>query len=127
MPAVTSAVTAELLRYCDDLRLPVAVERVLNKIIVTPRMHGIHHSFVMEETNSNYSTIFRWWDALHGSLNLGIRQSEVTIGVPAYSIPDDNGVSSLNAMPFKRQRDYWKMPDGTHPMRTAHDNKLILE
>ena len=82
---------------------------------------------VEEETNSNYSTIFRWWDALHGSLNLGIRQSEVTIGVPAYSLPDDNGVLALNAMPFKRQRDYWKTPDGTHPVRTAHDNKLILE
>ena len=111
----------------SNLRLPVPVERMLNKIIVTPRMHGIHHSYVKEETNSNYSTIFRWWDTLHGSLNLGIRQSEVTIGVPAYSLADDNGVSALNAMPFKRQRDYWKTPDGTHPVRLAHDKRTILE
>jgi sterol desaturase/sphingolipid hydroxylase (fatty acid hydroxylase superfamily) len=115
----------ETVFHHSNLRLPVTIERLLNRVIVTPRMHGIHHSIVMEETNSNYSTIFRWWDVMHGSLNLGIRQSEVTIGVPAYSSPDDNGVLALNAMPFKRQRDYWKMPDGSHPVRPARDNKLI--
>jgi len=118
--------SCETVFHHSNLRLPVAVERMINKVIVTPRMHGIHHSYVKEETNSNYSTIFRWWDTMHGSLNLGIRQAEVTIGVPAYSQADDNGVLALNAMPFKRQRDYWKMPDGTHPVRPVHDNKLIL-
>lgn len=119
--------SCETVFHHSNLRLPIGAERLLNKIIVTPRMHGIHHSYVMEETNSNYSTIFRWWDAMHGSLKLGIRQPDVTIGVPAYSLPDDNGVLVLNAMPFKRQRDYWKLPDGSHPVRPAHDNKLILE
>lgn len=119
--------SCETVFHHSNLRLPVPVERLLNKVIVTPRMHGIHHSFVMEETNSNYSTIFRWWDTAHGSLNLGIRQSDVTIGVPGYSLPDDNGVLTLNAMPFTQQRDYWKKPDGTYPVRPAHDKKLILE
>lgn len=119
--------SCETVFHHSNLRLPVAAERMLNRVIVTPRMHGIHHSYVKEETNSNYSTIFRWWDTMHGSLNLGIRQSEVTIGVPAYSMPDDNGVLALNIMPFTQQRDYWNMPDGTHPVRPAHDNKMIME
>ena len=75
-------------------------------------MHGIHHSFVMEETNSNYSTIFRWWDWLHGTLDLGVPQNDITIGVPAYSAPGDNGFIRLNLMPFEKQRDYWRLPDG---------------
>ncbi len=119
--------SCETVFHHSNLRLPVAVERMLNKVIVTPRMHGIHHSFVTEETNSNYSTIFRWWDSIHGSLNLGISQSEVTIGVPGYSLPDDNSVLALTAMPFKSQRDYWKTPDGTRPVRPAHDKKQMME
>jgi sterol desaturase/sphingolipid hydroxylase (fatty acid hydroxylase superfamily) len=34
------------------------LERVLNWVLVTPRMHGIHHSQVRDETNSNYSVVF---------------------------------------------------------------------
>ena len=119
--------SCETVFHHSNLRLPVTVERMLNRVIVTPRMHGIHHSYVKEETNSNYSTIFRWWDAMHGSLNLGIRQPEVTIGVPGYSLRGDNGVLALNVMPFTQQRDYWNMPDGTHPMRPAHDKKQMME
>ncbi len=37
----------------SNLRLPLGIERLLNKIIVTPRMHGVHHSAVGPETNSN--------------------------------------------------------------------------
>src|SRR5207244_4155870 len=39
----------------SNWRLPFAFERVLNWLIVTPRMHGIHHSIVQRETNSNFS------------------------------------------------------------------------
>ncbi len=109
--------TCETAFHHSNIRIPVRAERLLNTVIVTPRMHGIHHSTVMEETNSNYSTLFRWWDALHRSLNLGAAQSEVTIGVPAYLGTGDNGLWSLLLMPFLRQRDYWRTPDGSRPAR----------
>ena len=68
----------------SNVRLPITFERVLNKIIVTPRMHGIHHSIVKDETNSNYSVIFRWWDLMHRTVRLNVKQADVVIGVPAY-------------------------------------------
>jgi len=37
----------------SNVRLPIRLERLLNKVLVTPRMHGIHHSQVEGETNSN--------------------------------------------------------------------------
>jgi len=37
----------------SNWRLPIRIERILNWLIVTPRMHGIHHSIVQRETNSN--------------------------------------------------------------------------
>ena len=42
----------------SNLRLPIRLERWLNRFLVTPRMHGIHHSQVRRETNSNYDVVF---------------------------------------------------------------------
>lgn len=101
----------------SNVRLPITVERCLNKVIVTPRMHGIHHSIVKDETNSNYSVIFRWWDLVHGTLRLNVKQSDVVIGVPAYFDPEDNKFLNLLILPFRKQREYWRLPNGKQPER----------
>ncbi len=101
----------------SNLRLPIRVERWLNMIIVTPRMHGIHHSAVREETDSNFSVVFRWWDWVHGTLRINIRQAEVVIGVPAYLQPEDNWILGLLVLPFRKQREHWRLPDGIEPQR----------
>lgn len=108
---------ANTLFHHSNLRLPIRLERWLNKVIVTPRMHGIHHSQVRRETNSNYGVVFPWWDKLHRTLGLNIPQSEIEIGVPGYSSPADNTVWRAITMPFIRQRDYWRKPDGSVPER----------
>ena len=97
----------------SNLRLPFPLERWLNKVVVTPRMHGVHHGAVLCETDSNYSVIFSWWDRLHGTLVLNIRQCAINIGVPAYRYPEDNKLWSLVVMPFSKQRDYWGSGDGS--------------
>jgi sterol desaturase/sphingolipid hydroxylase (fatty acid hydroxylase superfamily) len=86
-----------------NLRLPIGLERVLNRVVVTPRMHGIHHSTVMAESNSNYSVVFRWWDALNRSLCLGVPQAAVEIGTAGYQEPAANGVGALLLAPFVAQ------------------------
>jgi sterol desaturase/sphingolipid hydroxylase (fatty acid hydroxylase superfamily) len=101
----------------SNLRLPLGLERLLNKILVTPRMHGVHHSAVGPETNSNYSVIFRWWDYLHQTLRLNVPQQDVVIGVPGYLRPDDNRFLSLVTMPLARQRPYWRWPSGKGSVR----------
>jgi sterol desaturase/sphingolipid hydroxylase (fatty acid hydroxylase superfamily) len=107
----------------SNVRLPITFERWLNKIIVTPRMHGIHHSIVNDETNSNFSVIFRWWDLMHGTLRLNVKQSDVVIGVPAYLAREDNKFLNLLILPFRKQRDYWRLPDGKQPERSPMSNK----
>jgi sterol desaturase/sphingolipid hydroxylase (fatty acid hydroxylase superfamily) len=106
------AFQAEVLFHHSNLRLPIRFERFLNKLVVTPRMHGIHHSQVHRENNSNFGTVFPWWDRLHRTLGLNIPQSEITIGIPGYSLPEDNTVPNALLMPFRKQRDYWRTPTG---------------
>ena len=84
----------------------------LSAVVVTPRMHGIHHSQVRRENNSNFGTVFTWWDRLHRTLGLNIAQSEIVVGIPGYSRPGDNTVPNALLMPFRKQRDYWRNPDG---------------
>lgn len=64
----------------SNWKLPSKVEAILSKFIMTPSMHGIHHSILEEESNSNYSTIFNFWDRIHGTFKYGIPQSLITIG-----------------------------------------------
>jgi sterol desaturase/sphingolipid hydroxylase (fatty acid hydroxylase superfamily) len=112
----------------SNVRLPITAERWLNKIIVTPRMHGIHHSIAREETNSNFSVVFRWWDLMHGTLKLNVKQSEIVIGIPAYLEPDDNNFVNLFVLPLRRQRDYWRLPDGKQPeQRRVEGRETILQ
>jgi sterol desaturase/sphingolipid hydroxylase (fatty acid hydroxylase superfamily) len=80
-------------------------------------MHGIHHSALGPETNSNYSVVFSGWDRLHRSLRLNVPQAEVVIGVPGYLRPAENRFFRLVAMPVVRQRSYWRWPSGKAPHR----------
>jgi sterol desaturase/sphingolipid hydroxylase (fatty acid hydroxylase superfamily) len=110
---------ANTLFHHSNVRLPIGVERLLNFVIVTPRMHGIHHSQVRDETDSNFSVVFSWWDRLHRTLRLNIPQAEIVIGVPGYAQRDDNSLSNALRLPFRRQRDYWRRADGTLVRRAA--------
>jgi sterol desaturase/sphingolipid hydroxylase (fatty acid hydroxylase superfamily) len=122
---------ANTLFHHSNVRLPIRVERLLNLVLVTPRMHGIHHSQVRDETNSNYSVVFSWWDRLHRTLGLNVPQSAIVIGVPAYSDASDNALPHALLLPFRRQRDYWRLPDGTaterDPAALPHGRSTLAE
>ncbi len=108
---------ANTLFHHSNVRLDIRVERWMNTVLVTPRMHGIHHSQVQEETTANFSVVFPWWDRLHRTLRLNIPQSAIAIGIPGYSAPEDNTLWHTLSMPFRRQRNYWRRPDGTAIIR----------
>lgn len=101
------AYQANILFHHSNVRLPLGLERWLNLVLVTPRMHGIHHSQIQQETNSNFSVLLPWWDRLFQTLRLNVPQSEIAIGVPAYTNPDDNQLQHVLLLPFLPQRDYW--------------------
>jgi sterol desaturase/sphingolipid hydroxylase (fatty acid hydroxylase superfamily) len=101
-----------ILFHQGNVRLPLRVERVLVRLIVTPRMHGIHHSDRLNETNSNWSSLLSCWDYLHRTILLNVPQPEITIGVPAHSDASDVTIGKMLAMPFVRQRRDFHLIDG---------------
>lgn len=103
----------------SNVRLPVAFERVLSMVVVTPRMHGIHHSIVPDETDSNWSSGLSIWDWLHGTVRLNVPQDAIEIGVAAFRSPEDVTLPAVLAMPFVGQPATQRLPDGRTPERAA--------
>ncbi len=112
---------ASLLFHHSNVEVPIAWERRLVRLIVTPRMHGIHHSDRRNETNSNWSSLLSWWDYLHRTIILGVPQNSVTIGVPAYQNPSDVTIGRILLLPFARQRRDFQLSDGSISNR-SHEN-----
>lgn len=96
-----------ILFHHSNIRLPERLERWLAFVLTTPRMHGIHHSAIEDETNSNWSSGFSFWDRLHGTFRLDVPQSEIAIGIPAYRNPRDTAILPSLKMPFRPLRDIW--------------------
>ncbi len=69
----------------SNIRIPIKLDLLLSKVIVTPYLHRIHHSIKYKESNSNYSSFLIIWDKIFGSF---IKQGEIS--TPKYGIPGYN-------------------------------------
>ena len=69
-----------------NVRLPKPVDSVLRCFLVTPDMHRIHHSVLVNETNSNFGFNLSLWDRLFGTYKAlpKLGHDEMTIGLRAY-------------------------------------------
>ena len=71
---------ASVLFHHSNLRLPERWDDRLSLLLTTPRMHGVHHSKVPEEMDSNWTSGISLWDRLHGTLRRK-PQDAIDIGV----------------------------------------------
>jgi len=85
----------------SNVRLPKSWEDRLVRFIVTPPMHGIHHSNDPQNQNSNWSGGLTVWDTLHGTLNLRLPQREIQIGVKGFERPEQVTLPRILAQPFR--------------------------
>jgi sterol desaturase/sphingolipid hydroxylase (fatty acid hydroxylase superfamily) len=92
--------TMAILFHHSNWRLPYRIERWLCRLVVTPRMHGIHHSIVMEETDANWSTIFSFPDFLHRTVRLNVPQKKLVIGLPTLRDENELTIGKLITMPI---------------------------
>lgn len=86
----------------SNIRLPVALDRALRLIIVTPDMHRVHHSVNPRETHSNFGFNLPWWDWLFRTYQaqplLGHRA--MTIGLPIFRTSRDQWLDWMLIQPF---------------------------
>jgi sterol desaturase/sphingolipid hydroxylase (fatty acid hydroxylase superfamily) len=91
----------------SNVRIPMAIERALRWLLVTPDMHRIHHSIDRGETNSNFGFNLSLWDRLFGTYRAQPRAGHeaMIIGIPDIRDPAECAtLAGMLAMPFRGAR-----------------------
>ncbi|MFP2909526.1 sterol desaturase family protein [Pyxidicoccus sp. 3LFB2] len=91
-----------ILFHHSNVRLPERLERVLSTWVMTPRLHGIHHSKDPSESSSNWSSGLALWDWLHGTLRRDVPQEDLDIGIPEPHRPEQLTLPRLLTLPWAR-------------------------
>ena len=87
----------------SDLRLPASLEMSLSRLIITPSIHWVHHHRRRTDTDSNYGTVFSFWDRLFASSSPTQRRADMAIGVEG---EEGGDFLTLLLRPFRGSRIY---------------------
>ena len=85
----------------SNIRLPVALDRALSTVIVTPGWHWMHHHALRADTDSNYANTLTVWDRLFASRSPNDRDLLMEIGIER--VKSDAGFLELLGKPFIRK------------------------
>ena len=83
-----------------NVALPGNLDRLLRWLIVTPCIHKAHHSRFQPETDSNYSSLFSWWDRLFGTFKLRADPATISYGLTDFDIPSRQTLGGLLKTPL---------------------------
>ena len=88
-----------------NARLPLGLDRVLRRVIVTPDMHRVHHSVIPREANSNFGFNLSLWDRALGTYcaQPAAGHQEMGIGIDQFRSEDELRLGRMLAQPFKGQ------------------------
>lgn len=73
-----------VLFHHSNIRISPRVDRLLRTVIVTPRMHWVHHSRYQPETDSNFASGLSVWDRLLGTFRLRRDPSSIRLGLDGF-------------------------------------------
>lgn len=86
-----------------NVRLPLALDRALRWVVVTPDMHRVHHSVIHSETDSNYGFALSIWDRLFGVYTDQPQKGHdgMTIGLKEWQDDAPTRLGWTLALPFR--------------------------
>ena len=87
-----------------NIRIPQKWDDRIGWVLITQRLHRIHHSQAKTESNSNYGFSVSWWDRLFNSFTPRAKQSDETLSIGQRDVPatkDNASIRALLLQPFK--------------------------
>jgi sterol desaturase/sphingolipid hydroxylase (fatty acid hydroxylase superfamily) len=82
--------------------LPARLERPLQRLLVSPALHRLHHSREQRELDSNFGTIFSCWDRWLATLTPTDSTRSIETGVPGLPRGARLSLARALAQPFAR-------------------------
>ena len=89
-----------------NIRLPQKWDDRIGLVLITQRLHRIHHSQAKNESNSNYGFSVSWWDRLFNSFTPRAAFSDETLPIGQKDVPATKKNASIIALllqPFKKR------------------------
>jgi sterol desaturase/sphingolipid hydroxylase (fatty acid hydroxylase superfamily) len=84
-----------------NVALPGWLDRGLRVVIVTPFMHKVHHSRWQPETDSNYASLFSFWDRLFRTFRWRADPHTLRFGLQEFDGQEHHTLSGLLATPLR--------------------------
>lgn len=84
-----------------NVGLPEKYDRLLRAFIVTPNMHRVHHSRWQPETDSNYSSLFSFWDRIARTFRLSPEPEAIKLGLEEFDSDEDQSIKGMMKTPIK--------------------------
>lgn len=94
-----------ILFHHSNLRVPRWLDHGLLAVIVTPAMHRVHHSRWQPETDSNYGSIFPWWDMIFRSFRLREDARTIHLGLEEFDDPRWQTLGGMLRTPLSALED----------------------
>lgn len=77
-------------------------DRWLRILIVTPNMHRVHHSRWQPETDSNYSSLFSFWDRLARTFRLNTKPETIKLGLEQFNSEEHQTIKGMLKTPVRK-------------------------
>ena len=87
----------------SNIHVPVNIDKQLAKVFITPKVHLVHHSLVVKESNSNFGTMFSFWDRMFSTFHDPVLTPDIEkFGIANFSDDSNQSLKSLLIQPFKK-------------------------
>ncbi len=87
-----------------NIQFPKWLDDALSWILVTPRMHRVHHHYVLPYTDTNFGNIFSIWDRLFGTF-AKMDNEKIVFGIDTYfDAEEHSNMGVLLKIPFMKYR-----------------------
>ncbi|MCG9582520.1 sterol desaturase family protein [Vibrio tubiashii] len=85
--------------------LPLKLDKLLRRVIVTPDMHRVHHSVIEKETHSNFGFFLSVWDQGFGTYREqpALGHESVKIGIPMFQSKQEQRLDKMLTQPFRQE------------------------
>ncbi len=103
-----------------NIAFPAWLDRVLRMVIVTPFMHKVHHSRWQPETDSNYSSLFSFWDRVFRTFRLRQDPRTIHYGLEEFDQPENHTLIGLLATPVRQVQRQTGEPAPSAQVNDSH-------
>jgi sterol desaturase/sphingolipid hydroxylase (fatty acid hydroxylase superfamily) len=93
-----------VLFHHSNVRLARWLDRGLTAVVVSPTMHRVHHSRWRIETDSNYGSVFPWWDRLLGTFRSRDDCHTIRLGLDEFESPEWQSLWGMLKTPLAATR-----------------------